>query len=336
MFHRLTLLVAALALLAAACASSDDAMESQPSSSGTSATTTAAQATTSTTAAVTTTRVDDGFPVTIDAQNGPVIIEERPTRIVSISPTSTEVLFAIGAGDQVVAVDSLSNYPPEAPVTDLSAFSPSVEAIAAYDPDLVVLSFDPDGGLLPALDAIGVPAILHSGPATLDGAYGQWEQLGVATGNVAAAAAAVAGTSEAIDAAYVTIPPVAEGLTYYWELDPTLFSLTSATFVGELLAGTRMTNVADEADVDGYGYPQLTAEYVLGANPDLIMLADTLCCGQTAITVAERPGWDTMTAVSSGRIIELNDDVASRWGPRIAMLVEDVVGAILELVSANA
>lgn len=340
MFHKSALLVAALALVAAACASSSETAQSPPSTLETTSTSTT-QASTSTTVAATTTvavttTVDDGFPVTIDAPNGQVTIEERPTRIVSISPTSTEVLFAIGAGDQVVAVDSLSNYPPEAPVTDLSAFSPSVEAIAAYDPDLVVLSFDPDGGLLPALEAIGVPAILHSGPATVDGAYAQWEQLGVATGNVADAAGVVAETSSRIEQAYAAVPTAADGQSYYWELDPTLYSLTSATFVGDLLSGTRMVNIADDADTDGYGYPQLTSEYVIGANPDLVVLADTLCCGQTAATVAERPGWDTMTAVAAGQIIELNDDIASRWGPRIALLVEDVVAAILELVPADA
>ena len=336
MIRKLGILIAALSLVGAACGSSDDVTAASSSTLATSPPTTAAAATTSTAAAATSTTVDDGFPVTIDAPNGPVTIEERPIRIVSISPTATEVLFAIGAGDQVVAVDSLSNYPADAPVTDLSAFSPSVEAIAAYDPDLVILSFDPDGGLIPALEAVGVPAILHQGPATVAGAYAQWEQLGVATGNGAEAAAVVAATSTAIEAAYGSVPPAAEGMTYYWELDPTLFSLTSGTFVGELMSGTRMENIADDADVEGYGYPQLTAEYVIGANPDLIMLADTLCCGQTVITVAERPGWSTMTAVDSGQIIELNDDVASRWGPRIALLVDDVVAAILELALANA
>ncbi|MGI9529168.1 MAG: ABC transporter substrate-binding protein, partial [Acidimicrobiia bacterium] len=164
----------------------------------------------------------------------------------------------------------------------------------------------------------------------------QWEQLGVATGNVAETAGVVAETTARIEDAYASIPSAADGRSYYWELDATLFSLTSATFVGDLLTGTRMTNIADEADADGYGYPQLSSEYVIGANPDLIVLADTVCCGQTAVTVAERPGWDTMTAVASEQVAELNDDIASRWGPRIAVLVEDVVAAILELIPADA
>ena len=165
---RLMISALVLALLAAACGSTEQPTEAtQPTLTTTSSSTTTVPDTT-TTIASTTTIGDSAFPVTVDAPNGPVTIEERPTRIVSISPTSTEVLFAIGAGDQVVAVDSLSNYPSEAPTTDLSAFSPSVEAIASYEPDLVVLSFDPDGGLIPALAEIGVPGILHSGPVTVE------------------------------------------------------------------------------------------------------------------------------------------------------------------------
>lgn len=332
---RLMISALVLALLAAACGSAEQPTEATQSTLTTTSSSTTTVPDTTTTIASTTTIDDSSFPVTIDAPNGPVIIEKRPTRIVSISPTSTEVLFAIGAGDQVVAVDSLSNFPPEAPATDLSAFSPSVEAIASFEPDLVVLSFDPDGGLIPALAEIGVPAILHSGPVTVDGAYEQWEELGAATGNSSEAAVVVEETGRAIDEAYGSLSPETANMSYYWELDPMYFSLTSATFVGDLLSGTEMENIADEADVDGFGYPQLAAEYIIGTDPTVIMLADTLCCGQDATTVAERPGWNTMTAVQNGSIIELNDDIASRWGPRVAVLVEQVVSAIADFISTD-
>ena len=95
------------------------------------------------------------------------------------------------------------------------------------------------------------------------------------------------------------------------------------------MSGTGMENIGDAADADGFGYPQLTAEYIIGSDPDLIYLADTLCCGQTAGTVSERPGWNAMTAVQDGRIVELNDDVASRWGPRIADLVEQIISLVM-------
>jgi len=335
MLRRFIPLVVAVALFAAACGSDGSGDSSPPS------TLTTTSSSSSTTSSVpdepttTTEAVDDGFPVSIDAPNGEVTIESRPQRVVSISPTSTEVLFAVGAGDQVVAVDSMSNYPGHAPVTDLSAFTPSVEAIAALEPDLVFLSFDP-GDIVAGLQAIGIPVILHGTALTVQDAYSQWEQVGAATGHIAESAALVAETTADIDSAFASLPDGVDALTYYYELDPTFYSVTSATFIGQLLVPAGMTNIADEADPDGFGYPQLTAEYIIDSNPSLVFLADTKCCGASADTVAERPGWDTLTAVAVGSVVELDDDIASRWGPRIADLVEDVVVAILELGLANA
>jgi iron complex transport system substrate-binding protein len=331
---RLSILVAALALGAGACGAGSSPDAPPPSTLTTTSspvsTTAAQQETTTTTAA------DHAFPVTIEAPNGPVTIDARPTRIVSISPTSTEVLFAIGAGSEVVAVDTLSNHPTDAPTTELSAFSPSVEAIATFDPDLVFLSFDPNGDVIPGLEALGIPVILHPTATDLAGAYLQWEQTGAATGRSDEALALVVRIRQAIDESLSSVPDSASDLTYYYELDPTYYSSTSSTFVGELLSGTMMTNIADPADVDGFGYPQLAAEFIVGSDPDVILLADTKCCGQSAVTVGERPGWDTVTAVRRGAIVELDDDIASRWGPRIVLLVEDVVAAILALESVDA
>ena len=285
--------------------------------------------TTATESSTTTEPADDGFPVTVDAPNGPVTIEAKPERIVSISPTSTEVLFAVGAGSQVVAVDDQSNFPANAPLTDLSGFTPNIEAIASYDPDLVFLSFDP-GDVIAGLEALGIPVIMHPTAVSVENAYAQWEQVGAGTGNVAGAAEVVAATRTSIASAIASLPDSTDALTYYYELDPTFYSVTSSTFVGELFTATGMSNIADAADPDGYGFPQLTAEYIIEQNPSLVYLADTKCCGQTTETVAARPGWATLDAVANGAVVELNDDVASRWGPRIADLVDDIVASILE------
>jgi iron complex transport system substrate-binding protein len=270
----------------------------------------------------------EGFPVTIDAPNGAVVIDAPPERIVSISPTSTEVLFALGAGDQVVAVDSLSTYPDAAPTTDLSAFTPNIEAIAALDPDLVFLSYDPTD-VIAGLEAIGVPVILHPTATDLDDAFTQWLQVGRATGHAEDAEALVDSTRASLAAATARLSPRASELSYYWEVDDTYYSITSATFIGELIASTSMSNIADDADPDGYGYPQLSAEYIVASDPDVILLADVGCCGQSIETVSARPGWGTMTAVRTGGVIELDDDVASRWGPRITILLDDVVDGML-------
>ncbi|MEA3501410.1 MAG: ABC transporter substrate-binding protein [Actinomycetota bacterium] len=244
----------------------------------------------------------------------------------SLSPTSTEVLFAIGAGDQVVAVDDQSNFPADAPMTDLTGFEPNLEAIAGYDADLVVLMYDP-GDAITGLEAIGIPVIMHPAAMTLDDAYAQIEQMGAATGNVAEAARLVASMST--DIAEAVAVTDGGGAIYYHELSPDYYSVTATTFVGALYTMLGLVSIADTADPEGYGYPQLSGEHILNEDPALIFLADTKCCGQDAGTVAERPGWGALTAVQAGVITELDDDVASRWGPRVV----DFVAAIAEAVS---
>jgi iron complex transport system substrate-binding protein len=239
----------------------------------------------------------------------------QPRRIVSLSPTATELLFAVGAGGQVVAVDSNSNHPADAPRTDLSAYQPNLEAIAGYKPDLVVYSDDP-GELKAGLEKLGIPALQQPAAKRLDDTYAQIDQLGKATGHPAEAGR----LTETMRAEIKKItggPRPERPLAYYHELDKNLYSATSKTFIGQLYGQLGLENIADAADKDGSGYPQLSAEYVVKADPDLIFLADTKCCGQTARTVAARDGWDQVRAVKAGAVVELDDDVASRWGPRI-------------------
>jgi iron complex transport system substrate-binding protein len=260
-----------------------------------------------------------------------------PERIVSIAPVATEMLFAIGAGDQVVAVDSLSTYPAEAPVTGLGAFEPNVEAIAAYEPDLVVLSFDP-GDVVAGLEALDIETLLLPTASSLEDTYAQLEQLGEVTGRAEEAAAEVDRIRSALEELAASVPERDDPLTYYHEVDDTLYTVTSQTFIGEIYALAGLENVADPADPDGAagGYPQLSAEFLVDADPDLIFLADTVCCGQTAQTVAARPGWDALSAVQAGRIIELDDDIASRWGPRVVDFLETIVAAVAEVEAVPA
>jgi iron complex transport system substrate-binding protein len=253
---------------------------------------------------------------------------EAKQRIVSLSPTATEMLFAIGAGGQVAAVDSNSNYPKEAPKTDLSAYEPNVEAIAGYKPDLVVYSDDP-GDLKAGLDKLSIPAIQQPAAKTLDDTYAQLDQLGRATGHEAEAGQLA--TTMRAEIAKIAAAKPERPLSYYHELDKNLYSATSKTFIGQLYAQLGMENIADVADKDGSGYPQLSAEYVVKADPDLIFLADTKCCGQSARTVAARDGWDGLTAVKTGGVVELDDDVASRWGPRVVDFLHTVVAKVQAL-----
>ncbi|MCQ3802884.1 MAG: ABC transporter substrate-binding protein [bacterium] len=288
-------------------------------------TTTAAPTTTTTEAA-------PAFPVDVADSQGIVTISARPERIVSLSASSTEILFAIGAGPQVVAVDTFSNYPPQAPVSDLSAFNPNLEALTAFDPDLVVAFYDP-GDLMASLDALEIPALMMLSPGALDDVWHQIEQLGLATGRSLEAADLITSMQQSIDEILAGAPDTS--FTYYYELDQNLYSVTSTTFVGQVLGLLGFENIADQADEQGYGYPQLSSEYIIAVDPDLIFLADTLCCGQNLETVAARPGWSALTAVTNGAVVELDDDIASRWGPRIVDLLEVAAGAVTALADGR-
>jgi len=249
-----------------------------------------------------------------------------PHRIVSLSPTATESLFAIGAGAQVIAADSQSDYPKDAPKTSLSAFTPNVEAIAAYKPDLVIISYDP-GGVVASLEKLKVRVVLQGAAADLGQAYGQIIQLGKLTGHAAKAKALVTSMRAKI-ARIVAAAPHDPSLSVYHELEPDLYSATSHTFIGKIYALFGLKNIADAADKTGSGYPQLSNEYIVAANPSLIVLADTVCCGQTPQSVAARPGWSTISAVRHHAIVRINDSIASRWGPRIVNFVRAVASAL--------
>ena len=256
-------------------------------------------------------------------------------RIVSLSATGTEMLFAIGAGPQVVAVDDQSNYPPEAPKTELSGFKPNIEAIANYKPDLVVITDSADE-IKDGIQALGAAVFIQPAATTLEDSYKQLRDLGTVTGHVAEADRVVKKMQADLAKLKASLPTNAKGLTYYHELDNTYFSVTSKTFIGDVYTLLGLVNIADAADKQGTGYPQLSAEYVLKADPDLVFLADTKCCQQTAETVAQRPGWNTVKAVKNGGVVVLDDDIASRWGPRIVELVRIVADHVRELPAAKA
>lgn len=268
------------------------------------------------------------FPVTVESAGAPVTIATRPERIVSLSPTATESLFAIHAGDQVVAVDDQSNYPAEAPHSKLSGYQPNVEAIAGYRPDLVVAAFDPSG-LVKGLRKLGIPVLLQPAATNLDEAYAEIEALGLSTGHEPGAKAVVKRMRARI-AELVASASAGKSIAVYHELGPDYFSATSKTFIGSIYKLLGAENIADGAGGKAPDYPQLSAEYILSTNPDVIVLSDTKCCGQSPETVARRPGWSKIAAVRNGHVIPVDDDIASRWGPRTVDFVEIVARAIAE------
>ena len=258
-------------------------------------------------------------------------VPEVSVRIVSLSPTATEMLYAIGAGDQVVAVDSYSTFPAEtaSKVTKISAFEPNAEAILGYTPDVVLISNDTNK-ISEQLIA-GNPKLqvwTGAAAATLDDVYKQITELGALTGHEDDAATLIDSMKSRIAKVTENISAPMTPKSYFYELDNTLYSVTSNTFVGALLKPFGFTNIADGVEA-GNDYPQLNAEVIAKANPSVIFLADTKCCATNAAEVAKRPGWAGIDAVKNGQIVELDDDVASRWGPRVVDLLEQISAGIM-------
>lgn len=238
-------------------------------------------------------------------------------RIVSLSPTVTEDLFAIGAGKQVVAVDQDSNYPERAPQTSLSGYTPNVEAIAGYHPDLVLISYNPEG-FAAQLRKLGIKVVMEPAVANLGREYKQIGGLGRLTSHTRGAASVVRRMKRRMAQIVASVPPLRRHLRVYHELDQTYYSATSSTFIGSIYKLFGFSNIADAAGSSAHTqYPQLSDEYIVSTNPQIIVLADTKCCGQTAATVSARPGWSGIRAVVHHRIVGVSDDIASRWGPRV-------------------
>ena len=249
-------------------------------------------------------------------------------RIVSLSPTATEDLFAIGAGKQVVAVDNQSNYPANAPKTKLSGYTPNAEAIAAYKPDLVVLSYN-TSNIEEALGKLHIAVLEQGAASNLAQAYSQLTQLGRVTGHAAGATSVVARMKAQIGAIVKAVPRPKPALTVYHEIDDNFYSATSKTFIGRVYTLLGLKNIADAADKTGSGYPKLSGEYIVGANPSLIVLAD----GQTTAKLKGRAGWSTITAVQNGGVVNVNADISSRWGPRIVDFLRVVSAAVKTVAS---
>jgi iron complex transport system substrate-binding protein len=318
--RRFVVAIAALSLITAACGS-DGGETTDESATPPTAPATAPEST----------PADAGFPVTVDVYGTPFTVDARPERIVSLSPSSTEGLFAVGAGTQVIAADEFSDYPAEAPTSDLSGFTPNVEAIVALDPDLVVVSYDP-GDLVASLGSTGVQVLILDAAVDLDDVMRQLTILGEVTGNTDTAAEVVTALEARVAAAIADAPTLDEPLSYFHLLDETLFTVTSSTFIGSVYGLFGLVNVADAADPDGsaFGYPQLSAEFLVDADPDLVFLSS----GDVE-SFAALPVLGQLRAVEDDAVVALAPDISSRWGPRIVDFLEQIAEAVADLAAAS-
>ena len=236
-----------------------------------------------------------------------------PKRIISLSPSITEILFEIGSGNQVIAVDNLSNYPNEAPITDISAYDPNVEAISLLNPDLVILSYNIKN-LKVALKKIGIETIYLPAPLNFEDILDQIDYLGLQTGNEDKAKKLISKMKNRMK----TLQKLRENETatkIYHEIDPNYYSPSKFSFIGDIYQKLNYKNVADKADISNLGYPKLSPELIISENPDLIVLPGK--DNKYVEKVKLRPGWGYIEAVKKNNFLLTNNDIASRWGPRI-------------------
>ena len=273
------------------------------------------------------------YPLTIKFGNYTTKLVKKPTRIISLSPSATEIFYAIGAKSQILAVDSLSNYPTGAPISKISAYEPNVEAILQLKPDLVLLSSDSVKApqIRSALIKLGVAVLMEKAPATLNDVYAENTALGKVTDRASGAAKLNASMAKSIKNILLKAKTGLK-VRIFHELDETYYSATSNTFIGKVYKDFGAINVADAAlGADSSGYPQLSAEYLLKSDPQVVFLADAQY-GTTIESVSKRAGWPQMSAVVAQKIVALPADIPSRWGPRLVDFYK-LIGSTLGTVT---
>ncbi len=269
------------------------------------------------------------YPLQVKSGGYITKLSAKPVRIISLSPSATEILFALNADSQVLAVDDHSNFPESAPKSQLSGFSPNVEAIVSFKPDLVILQIDSTKALAvrDSLSKLKIPVFMEPAARNLSDTYKEIRLLGKLIEKENQANVLIKKMKKDISKVLKSTKKLSN-LKIFHELDNTLYTATSKTFIGKVYKDFGLVNVADAANgADTSGYPQLSAEFLISQNPDYIFLADAQY-GETKSSVQTRPGWQTINAVKKGNVFELPADIPSRWGPRVVDFYRFVAKAL--------
>lgn len=251
-----------------------------------------------------------------------VTIESEPAVIVSLAPANTEILFAIGAGDRVQGVTSYDDYPAQvAGIAKVGDFAgPNLEAVAALNPDLVLLTSGVQGEMIQQLEDLGATAVVID-PTTVQGVMDDIVKVGAAVNANEGAASVVSDMQDRLDAVQVAAAELAQPVSAFIEIGQNpLFTAGSDTLIGEAIAIAGGANIVKES-----GWVSYSAEQVIAANPQVYLF--TSMSGATAADIAARPGHASLTATTNGDIVEIEDNLISRPGPRIVEGIEQLLEA---------
>jgi len=318
----------------APAASSPASTTSAAASSPASTTSAAASSPASTTSAAPTTGTpaEASYPQTItDGLKRSVTIAAQPDRIISLAPSNTEILFAVGAGPHVIGDTTFCNYPPEAAtLTKIGGFDAktiSIEKIVALKPDLVVASDASQQPVISALEQQHI-AVLSLTAQTFDDVYANITMIGQVTGHAASARQLVADMQRRVSAVQhkTAAIPASQRMRVYWEVfDQPLISAGPGSFIGQMISLAGGTNIFADLSQE---YPEVSAEAIIKRDPQVILGPDSAQPVLSAALLARRPGWAQITAVRNGQVHAINGDIVSRPGPRLADALEQVTAAI--------
>jgi len=262
----------------------------------------------------------------IDDLGNTIEFNEYPQAIVSISASSTEILFAIGAGNQVVGRDDYSLFPEEAlditSVGELWGELPT-ETIIAMEPDLILAAEIISGDQVKALRELGLNVYWQANPTTYQELWGNLRDIALLTGHVDETEILIAELDARVKVVQERIASITDRPSIFYELDATdptnPWTSGAGTFIDYIISEAGGLNVASVLEGD---YAQISAEELVASNPDVILLADALY-GVTPESVAERPGWDVIIAVVNNAIYPIDPNMMSVPGPRLVDALEE-------------
>ncbi len=264
--------------------------------------------------------------VYVDDLGNTIEFADYPERIVSISASTTEILFAIGAGDKVVGRDDYSLYPEEAlEITSVGALWGELptEAILALEPDLVVAAQIISGDQVEALRDLGLNVYWQANPTTYEDLWENLRNFGKLTGYEDETETLIVDLDARVKAVEEKVAPLSYQPSVFYELDATdpsaPWTAGAGTFIDYIISNAGGINVVSAMEGD---YIQISTEDLIATNPDVILLADALY-GVTPELVAERPGWDAITAVVDGALYPIDPNMMSVPGPRLVDALEE-------------
>ena len=267
----------------------------------------------------------------VDRLGREVTLPRAPQRIVSLAPRNTELLFAIGAGDQVLAVTSYCNYPPEAKTRQrIGGFcteSQSLEQIIALKPDLVVAADELQWPVISELERLGVPIVSLDAESLAD-LYRELDLLGRLTGHHSDAARltqAMQRRVERVATTARTIPPEQRVTVFYHVWSEPLMTAGPGSFVAELIAICGGLNIVHDAN---QRYPHISPEVLLARDPEVILAPSSESEPMTIEHLRTRPGWSNLRAVRNNRMYLIDGDLISRCGPRLVDALEIMARAL--------